>query len=54
MSDNSKLTSIRENYIINSIKLLDKIKDYIAKEYDVYFYKKITSVILYIDEFFNS
>lgn len=35
MPDNSKLTPIQENYIINSIKLLDEINDCIIKRYEL-------------------
>lgn len=35
MPDNSKLAPIQENYIINSIKLLDEINDCIIKRYEL-------------------
>lgn len=48
MPDNSKLAPIRENYIINSIKLLDKINDYIIKGYELNDLKLTTSIYNYL------
>lgn len=48
MPDNSKLAPIRENYIINSIELLDKINDYIIKGYELNDLKLTTSIYNYL------
>ena len=48
MPYNSKLTRIRENYIINSIELLDKINDYIIKGYELNDLKLTTSIYNYL------
>ena len=48
MPDNSKLTPIRENYIINSIELLDKINDYIIKGYELNDLKLTISIYNYL------
>ena len=48
MPDNSKLAPIRENYIINSIELLDIINDYIIKGYELNDLKLTTSIYNYL------
>ena len=48
MPDNSKLAPIRENYIINSIELLDKINDYIIKGYELNDLKLTISIYNYL------
>ena len=48
MPDNSKLAPIRENYIINSIELLDKINDYITKGYELNDLKLTISIYNYL------
>ena len=48
MPDNSKLAPIRENYMINSIELLDKINDYIIKGYELNDLKLTTSIYNYL------